>query len=632
MQPEKTMKRRHSMPFGAEVLAHGVHFRLWAPAARRVTLCLARTHREDIFPMLAQAGGWFELVVPGAGAGMRYGFRLDDNQLMMPDPASRCNPDDVHQASQVIDPTAFDWNDGNWRGRWWEEAVIYELHVGCFTQQGTFAALRQRLDYLVDLGVTAIELMPVADFPGACNWGYDGVLPFAPDGSYGPPEELKFFIDAAHSKGIMVLLDVVYNHFGPEGNYLPRIAPPFFSDLSEHRRTPWGNALNFDGPNSRTVRDFFIHNTLYWLEEFNIDGLRLDAVHAIIDDSIPDFLTELVQAVHAGPGRDRHIHLILENDHNAAHYLRRDVSGHPIFYTSQWNDDIHHALHVLLSGERDGYYVDYADNPIAHLGRCLAEGFSYQGQISPFRAGKPRGESSGNLPAGAFVNFLQNHDQVGNRAHGERISMLANPCALRAAIAILLLAPSPPLLFMGEEFSAAQPFQFFCDFELDLAAAVTRGRRSEFSRFEQFGTSEAQGSIPDPCDPETFARCKLDWSTLAEPLHDDWLTFYRSLLALRHALIMPLLATHQFDKAGANNKFQMVTSRGLIVHWRLESGGELILSANLGDAPLAGFTRPSGDLFYTSEDVVSTALAEQFLPPWSVAWILDRSMEEAAHV
>ncbi len=336
---------------------------------------------------------WLHLAMTGLSSGLQkpgpgscYRFRIDGG-LRVSDPASRYNPADVHGPSQVIDPCEFDWEDEGWRGRPWSEAVIYELHVGTFTLAGTFAGVKDRLDYLVDLGVTAIELMPVADFPGARNWGYDGVLPFAPESSYGHPEELKDLVQTAHQKGLMVFLDVVYNHFGPEGNYLHIYTPQFFS---KRHSTPWGAAINFDGPGSRVVRDFFIHNALYWLTEYHFDGLRLDAVHAILDGSDPDILLELAEAVHRGPGKERHLHLVLENDQNAAHYFDRG-------YRAQWNDDIHHALHVLLTGETDGYYQDYADRPVGYIGRCLTEGFAYQGEPSSYRGGVPRGELSRDL-------------------------------------------------------------------------------------------------------------------------------------------------------------------------------------------------------------------------------------------
>ncbi|MGH8600654.1 MAG: alpha-amylase family glycosyl hydrolase, partial [Burkholderiales bacterium] len=349
------MRLRHSMPFGAQLQDDGdVRFRLWAPAARQVDLYLEDEAAHRFLPMAALPApdaGWFALTTPQAAGGSRYRFRIDGGQLV-PDPASRWQPRDVHGASEVIDALAWDWDDGGWHGRPWHEAVFYELHVGAFTPDGTFAGVGARLDHLAALGVTAIELMPVADFPGARNWGYDGVLPFAPDGRYGRPDALKQLVAAAHARGLMMFIDVVYNHFGPDGNYLHLYAPQFFTD---RHHTPWGNAINFDGQQSRTVRGFFIHNALYWLEEYRFDGLRLDAVHAIVDESEPDILTELSAAVRDGPGRERQIHLVLENDANEARYVARDDHGSPCAYSAQWNDDVHHALHVIATGEHGGY-------------------------------------------------------------------------------------------------------------------------------------------------------------------------------------------------------------------------------------------------------------------------------------
>jgi len=598
------------MPFGAAVRADGAtRFRLWAPAATRVDLDLATTAARAVLPLAALEGGWFEAAVPGAPHGSRYAFRIDGAHTV-PDPASRANPDDVHAPSMVVDPLAFDWQDGAWRGRPWREAVLYELHVGTFTPAGTFAAAIERLDDLADLGVTAIELMPVADFPGERNWGYDGVLPFAPDASYGPPEDLKALVQAAHARGLMVLLDVVYNHFGPEGNYLHLYAPQFFNP---RHATPWGAAINFDGAHARTVRDFFVHNALYWLEEYHFDGLRLDAVHAIADDSRPDIVTELATRVREGPGRDRHVHLVLENDANQARYLGRDAAGAPRFATAQWNDDVHHALHVLLTGERDGYYADYAARPLRYLGRALAEGFAFQGEVSPYRANRTRGEPSAHLPATAFVSFLQTHDQVGNRALGERIGMLAAPRALAAAAACVLLAPAPPLVFMGEEFAASAPFLFFCDFGPELAAAVTRGRREEFARFARFRDPAAQAAIPDPNDPATFARSKLDWRETALGGHRERLALYRRLLALRRAHIAPRLAG--LAPPGA---FTCIEPGALAVHWTLGDGARLHLAANFADAP-ARLPAPPGTVLYAADPPPAGGV----LAPWSVIVTLE---------
>ena len=614
------MKRYHHMPFGAELVAGDrVRFRLWAPDAKNVDLHLEQEADGVTMPMTAEAAGWFTLTTDQATTGSRYRYRINGD-LNVPDPASRFQPEDVHGASQVSDPCSFEWQDTDWRGRPWEKAVIYELHVGAFSHDGRFEGVQERLDYLVELGVTAIELMPVADFPGGRNWGYDGVLPFAPDSSYGTPEALKALIQTAHQKGLMVFLDVVYKHFGPEGNYLHTYASSFFT---ERHHTPWGAAINFDGPESKTVRQFFIHNALYWLEEYHFDGLRFDAVHAIIDDSSPDILEELATAIHQGPGRDRLVHLILENDHNAAHYLNRNQNGRSQLYAAQWNDDIHQALHVLLTGESDGYYVDYADRPIWYLGRCLAEGFAYQGEVSAYRDGAMRGELSRMLAPTAFVSFLQNHDQVGNRAFGERISALTNAEALRAVLAVMLLAPAPPLLFMGEEFASQTPFQFFCDFGDDLASAVTEGRRREFERFERFALPSVRETIPDPNAPTTFESSKLDWERLLETTHREWLAFYQDLLRRRREQIIPRLIDIQIGMA----EFRQLGETGLKVQWRLRDGSLLSLLTNLGEAPLpvTDLKLPKGEALYAHPFGLAAGLAAHHLPPWSVVWFLNET-------
>jgi 1,4-alpha-glucan branching enzyme/maltooligosyltrehalose trehalohydrolase len=587
---------RHDMSFGAQLADEGVRFRLWAPGCGEVGLCIAD---EAARPMAPRGGGWFECVVPGAGAGTRY--RFEANGLRVPDPASRFNPDDVHGASEVTDPEAFDWRDDAWRGLPWEQAVIYELHVGTFSPQGTFDGVIARLDYLRELGVTAIELMPVADFPGARNWGYDGALPFAPDSRYGRPEDLKALVQAAHAQGMMVLLDVVYNHFGPEGNYLHVYADAFFD---ETRHTPWGAAVNFA---ERTVREFFIHNALYWLREFRFDGLRLDAVHAIDDDSPRHILAELAERVHAEIGGERTVHLVLENDDNEAHRL--GAGG----YDAQWNDDLHHALHVLSTGETDGYYADYADEPLRHLGRCLAEGYAYQGELSLYRDRTPRGEPSAHLPPQRFVSFLQCHDQVGNRAFGERISQLAPDAAVRAATAIFLLAPEIPMLFMGEEFAAASPFLFFCDFGGELREAVTRGRRREFGRFARYADPATQAAIPDPNHERTFLDSKLDWDSLDKDEHAQRLAHYHELLRLRREFVVPRLS----GTGGHAGEFELPASGGLRVYWRMGDGTTLCLLANLSEA-CVDMSVPEGETVYAS----SPEAERGSLGAWSVVWRL----------
>ena len=607
------MKRRHEMDFGAMVLDDGaVRFRLWAPAARQVGLCLDGASRP--LPLTAVSGGWFELTTREAAHGTRYRYRIDDESLV-PDPASRHNPQDVDGPSAVVDPFAFAWDDEDWVGRRWDEAVIYELHVGTFTREGTFAAIETKLDHLCELGVTALELMPIGDFSGTRGWGYDGVLPFAPDASYGDPAALKQLVAAAHRRGLMVFLDVVYNHFGPVGNYLPRYAPQFFT--SRHR-TPWGHAINFDGDDSRVVRDFFIHNALYWLDEFHFDGLRLDAVHAVRDDSVPHFLDELAATVRQRCAGGRHVHLILENDDNAAAFLARDADGTARRYTAQWNDDVHHCLHTCLTGERDGYYVDYADAPLEQLGRCLVAGFAYQGEYSSLR-GRRRGSSTAGLPLTAFVSFLQNHDQIGNRALGERLTALAEPAALAAAVAIVLLAPSPPLLFMGEEFGATTPFLYFCDFAPELAAAVRAGRLEEFTRFARFADAASAAAIPDPQATTTFAQSKLDWQSSTGAEHARWLDRYRELLGIRRDIVIPMLARIDRERCG----FAVTGERSLAAHWSTHDGARLTLLANLGAVPDRAPVLPQHRLVYTTGESAAQALAS----PWSTTWFVADSTE-----
>jgi maltooligosyltrehalose trehalohydrolase len=403
----------------------------------------------------------------------------------------------------------------------------------------------------------------------------------------------------------MVLLDVVYNHFGPEGNYLHVYANAFFT---ERHHTPWGAAINFDGPGSRTVRDFFIHNALYWLQEFHFDGLRLDAVHAILDDSAQHILFELAERVHAAIDPERLVHLVLENDANEARYLG---PGH---YAAQWNDDIHHALHVLCSGETDGYYVDYADAPLRHLGRCLAQGFAYQGEASAYRGQAARGEASAQLPPQAFVSFLQCHDQVGNRAFGDRIARIAPAQAVRAAVAVVLLAPAVPMLFMGEEFAAATPFLFFCDFGDDLRDAVTQGRRREFGKFARYADPASQAAIPDPNRIDTFLDSRLDWESLRKGAHADWLAWYRNLLTLRRDVIVPRL----HGMCGHAASFEARAPGRLQVEWRLGDGSTLRLLANVSDAE-AEAAKPVGQTLFASSAEAATGA----LGPWSVLWTLD---------
>ncbi|MGZ5270466.1 MAG: malto-oligosyltrehalose trehalohydrolase [Ramlibacter sp.] len=456
------MKVAQDMPFGAATRpGDGTSFRLWGPAARRAELALypALGDQPRLLPASRDAHGWWSCDVPEAGAGQLYHWRID-GELMVPDPASRHNPHGVHAPSCVVDPLAFDWDDG-WAGRPWGDVVLYELHVGAFTHEGTFAAAAARLQELAEVGITAVELMPLADFPGRFGWGYDGVLPFAPHAAYGTPDDLKHFVQQAHRLGLMVFLDVVYNHFGPEGNYLHRYAPQFFSAT---RSSPWGAAINFDGEGSRWVREFFIQNAIYWTQEYRFDGLRLDAVHAIGDDSATHVLEELSRRVREATA-GRHVHLVLENENN--HHERLSTTPEPGRYDGQWNDDFHHALHVALTGETRGYYHDYGnalgEDPFDLLARCLTHGMLFED--SPRKPGGARAapRPTPAIPLSVLVNFAHNHDQVGNRAFGERLAVLAGPDAAPLATLLALLTPAVPMLFLGEEFGSTQPWLYFAD-------------------------------------------------------------------------------------------------------------------------------------------------------------------------
>ena len=597
------MHRHHALPFGAELVSGGTRFRLWAPRANTVALQLA----DAVLPMNAEPEGWFSLTTDRAAPGAWYRYVVDGKAY--PDPASRRQPEGVHGASEVVDPAGYAWTASGWSGRAWEEIVLYELHLGTFSQTGDFSGAISHLDHVRELGATAIELMPIAEFPGTRGWGYDGTYIYAPSSRYGRPEDLKRLVEACHARGLAVFLDVVYNHFGPEGNYLPAIAPDFFSD---GHRTPWGDAIDFSGPRSSPVRNFVIHNALYWLEEFAFDGLRLDAVHAIRDDRDPDILTELAQTVRRRiTGRE--IHLVLENDRNQARYLTRDAKR-VVSYTAQWNDDLHHALHMLITGEDVGFYGDYATQPAAHLGRALAEGFAYQGEASPFRGGRPRGEPSAALPATALIAFLQNHDHVGNQPLGTRLSAHAIEPALHAGVAIILLSPQIPLLFMGEEWASAEPFLFFCDFEPNLADAVREGRRREFSQYPEFRDAAARERIPDPALPSTFERSKLDWTGPTRPAHAVWLARYQRLLAIRSREIVPRLK----GIAGSAGHYRVLGANSVAVEWRMGDGSTLGLIANFGGEPVhAAEVEQGGRILYCSGETPGALQSATFVlkPP-----------------
>ncbi|MBY3035043.1 MULTISPECIES: malto-oligosyltrehalose trehalohydrolase [Rhizobium] len=581
------------MTFGPVFTAEGILYRLWAPLHESVSLKLEGAPPR---PMQASEDGWHRCTVPEADVGTLYRFVLPDGSEV-PDPASRFQPQDAHGPSEVVDLSFYRWKTSDWTGRPWEEMVIYEMHIGCFTPEGTFKAAIERLDHLQALGVTALQIMPLSEFPGRYSWGYDGVLPYAPDSSYGRPEDFMALVDAAHQRGISVFLDVVYNHFGPDGNYIPSYAPLF----TDHHKTPWGNGINYDGDGSEMIREFIIENAIYWITEFRLDGFRFDAVHAIKDDSAEHLLHALARRVRAAAG-DRHVHLIVENEENDSDLLQREENGEVKLFTAQWNDDVHHVLHVTATGETFGYYADYVGDA-GKLGRALAEGFVFQGEHMPYR-GASRGRPSAHLPPTAFISFIQNHDQIGNRALGDRVLASSPADVVKAVAAIYLLAPEIPMLFMGEEWGAKEPFPFFCDFDEDLNEKVRKGRREELSRLPGFDADD----LLDPTAPSTFAAAKLDWSKRTS---SEVLDFYRALLGLRHRKIVPLL-----KGAGAGNAVYRSAGSALAVDWTLAQNRRLHLHANLGAeaAPLVS-QRDDGETIFRLGGSDGGDLA-----PWTVIW------------
>jgi malto-oligosyltrehalose trehalohydrolase len=574
--------------FGPLLQPEGTLFRLWAPDAKRVALALPE---RGAVPMEAAGEGFFEMMVPGARAGQRYRFLIGDQPV--PDPASRRQEGDVTGWSVVraeLPPMRQATPP-----RPWHQVVLAELHVGTATPDGSFEALIDRLDHFVACGITAIELMPVADFPGRRNWGYDGVLPYAPEEAYGTPAALRVLVDEAHARGLGVMLDVVYNHFGPEGNYLSLYAKRFFTGA---HHTPWGAAIDLEQP---LVRRFFVENALMWLTEYDFDGLRFDAVHAFAPPGGDLLLAEIAEACRA---TKPDAWLVLENDHNAARWLERDASGRPRFYTAQWNDDAHHALHVTATGEDSGYYTDFAEDPVAALGRALAEGFVHQGEASAHRGGRLRGEVSAHLPPEAFVDFMQNHDQIGNRPLGDRLAGGLAPERLAFLRFLLLMGPAVPMFFQGEEAGLDTPFPFFCDFSGDLAEAVRKGRAEEFSEF--FAKASA---LPDPLDPETMELAKLPWDRMTP----EALAPFRALTAHRRRMVWPLLAS---SYRGAELRRDVSV---LLWRWRFEAG-TLCLLANPETVPSEMAVQPRQDGASIGEAVFDGTHTR--LGPWSAcAWV-----------
>ncbi|WP_173932368.1 malto-oligosyltrehalose trehalohydrolase [Chelativorans sp. Marseille-P2723] len=576
-------------------------FRLWAPGADRLRLRLGQGEEQEMEP---HEHGWFELELDGMAEGTPYQFVLADG-LAVPDPASRAQVADVHGPSLLVS-SAFDWKTRNWRGRPWEQAVIYELHTGTFTPEGDFDGIRRKLDHLAGVGFTAIELMPVAQFSGLRGWGYDGVLPYCPHSVYGGIIGLKRLVDAAHERGLMMILDVVYNHFGPDGNYLGTYAPAFFDP---DRNTPWGPAIRFEEP---AVRAFFLDNAIYWLDEFRFDGLRFDAIDQIQDRSPTPILEEIATTIRERfDGRE--IHLTTEDERNIVCLHPYDEANRPILFTAEWNDDFHHAAHVLATGEDGGYYAGFADNPIGHLVRALAEGFCYQGEAYGPKGGQARGVPSVNQPPAAFIDFLQNHDQIGNRALGERLTQLADAETLELLTAVLLLNPQIPLVFMGEEYGEANPFLFFTDFHGDLATAVREGRRREFASFSQFSGDHA-ARIPDPNELSTFEASRLDWHRAGSAVGQRRLNLFRNLLQVRMNHLGPYLKSMRSIRAEPLR----IADAAFAVRWGL-GDRTLLLVANFAAADVeAGEIVRNPASIYESSSGAFEKLRQGRLPGKSV--------------
>lgn len=559
------MSGPRALPFGAEPGPDGVHFRVWAPGHHRVDVVVYGPAAERLQPLEPEPAGYFAGYVPGVGPGAHYKFRLDGGDVF-PDPASRSQPRGVHGASEVVDPRAFAWTDTGWRGVPLADAVIYELHVGTATPAGSFEGLIPVLPYYRDLGVTVLQLMPVANFPGARNWGYDGVNLFAPATAYGGPDGLKRLVDAAHGHGLGVFLDVVYNHLGPEGNYLPVFTSGRF--FTDRHKTPWGDAVNYDGPDSEPVREFVLHNAVHWVREYHVDGLRLDATHAILDDSPVHLLRELAERVHAAA--DRPITLVAEDERNERRLITPvEQGGYGL--DAVWADDLHHQLRRHTAGDREGYFASYSGS-LEDIARTLRRGWFYEGAVPPHR-GEPRGTSAAGLPPERFVHCLQNHDQVGNRAFGDRLSDVVEPPVYRALSALLLLSPYTPMLWMGQEWAATTPFLYFTDHPEELGRLVTQGRREEFKAFSAFRDAAARERIPDPQAPETFERSKLDWVQSRREPHAGALQLYREMLALRRG------SAALRNRSRDGFAVAQVDHRGLVVRRDAANGREAVLVA-----------------------------------------------------
>ena len=575
---------------GAWIEAGGVNFRVWAPAASRVELVL-EGHAPASGPveMRKSHDGVFEATVPGARAGTRYRYRVD-GQGPFPDPASRFQPDGVHGPSEVVDPRAFKWTDQNWKGPDPDRLVFYELHVGTFTKEGTFESAAEVLPRLAELGVNAVELMPLADFPGGRGWGYDGVCLYAPARCYGRPDDLRKFVDAAHRLGLAVFIDAVYNHLGPDGNYLSQFSPFYFS--TSHS-TDWGTGPNFDGEFSNFVEDFFVENALHWVHEYHFDGVRLDATHAIRDEGDRHVLELLADRLHAaGDELGRRVLVFAEDERNLAALVKPRAAG-GFGLDGVWADDFHHQVRRALTGEKEGYYADYSGSA-EDLAATIKKGWFYTGQPSP-RMRVPRGTDPAGVPPERFVVCIQNHDQVGNRAFGERLNHQVARAAYRAATALLLTAPETPLLFMGQEWAASSPFLYFTDHNAELGRLVTEGRRKEFRHFSAFTDPHIRTRIPDPQATSTFWASKLDWEEREREPHAGILRLYRDLLRLRQS--EPAL------RPGGTCDARSPADGVVAVRRTARPGGEQFLAlVALAPGVVAALNEPGWSLVLTTED------------------------------
>lgn len=571
LERKQKMAAGRRLPIGAEVLPDGgSHFRVWAPrcAVVEVVLESANGVAKSAVSLEREEQGYFSGVVCDARAGTRYRFRLDASEQLVPDPASRFQPEGPHGPSEIVDPAQFEWHDGDWRGIKLPGQVIYEMHIGVYTPEGTWAAAEQQLEELKDFGVTVIEVMPVNEFAGRFGWGYDGVDLYAPTRLYGRPDDFRRFVDRAHLLGIGVILDVVYNHMGPDGNYLGSFSENYFS---VKHKTDWGEAINYDGENCAPVREFFGVNGAYWVDEYHIDGLRLDATQNIYDDSTPHILREIAAGVRQAAGGRATI-VVGENESQHARLVRPTNDG-GYGLDALWNDDFHHSARVALTGQREAYYLDYVGAP-QELLSALKWGFLYQGQWYEWQKQR-RGTPTRGLAPATFVNFLENHDQICNSGIGGRIHYSSHPGCYRALTALLLLTPSTPLLFMGQEFGASSPFVFFADHKPELAKLVHQGRKQFVSQFASLATAESQASIPDPADEKTFAACKLKLSE--RQTHQKIYQLHRDLLRLRREdAVFRAQRAHGFDGA--------VLSASILVlrFFGMEEEGDRLLLINLG--------------------------------------------------